>query len=35
VPRGDRTWFYKLTAPDALVTQERENFVKFVQSVRY
>lgn len=35
VPRGDRTWFYKLTAPDALVGQERDNFVKFVQSVRY
>lgn len=35
VPRGDRTWFYKLTAPDALVSKERENFVNFVKSARY
>ena len=35
VPRGERTWFYKLTAPDGLVTKERENFVNFVKSVRY
>jgi len=35
MPRGERTWFYKLTAPDALVTREREAFVSFVKSVRY
>ena len=35
MPRGERTWFYKLTAPDALVTREREAFVTFVKSVRY
>ncbi len=35
VPRGERTWFYKLTAPDGLVAKERENFVNFVKTVRY
>ncbi len=35
VQRSDRTWFYKLTGPKALVTAERDNFQKFVQSVNY
>lgn len=35
VSRGDRTWFYKLTATDALAGKERENFVNFVKSARY
>ena len=35
VQRSDRTWFYKLTGPKALVTAERERFQKFVQSVTY
>ena len=35
VARADRTWFYKLTGSAALVTQEHDNFVKFVQSVKY
>ena len=35
VSRADRTWFYKLTGSAALVTQEHDNFVKFVQSVKY
>jgi hypothetical protein len=35
VAREDRTWFYKLTGPAALVTRERDNFVKFVKSVKY
>ena len=35
VPQGDRTWFYKLTADDALITKEREGFIKFVKSVKY
>ena len=35
VQRPDRTWFYKLTGPKALVTAERDNFQKFVQSVTY
>ena len=35
VARADRTWFYKLTGPDSLLTKERDNFVQFVKSVRY
>ena len=35
LPRGERTWFFKLTAPDALVERERANFIKFVKSVRF
>ena len=34
VPSGDRTWFFKLKGDDALVTKERANFVKFVESVK-
>ncbi len=35
VPRGDRTWFFKLKADDALVTKERDGFVQFVKSVKF
>ena len=35
VPRPDRTWFFKLTGDAALVTAERERFVKFLKSVKY
>jgi hypothetical protein len=35
VNRSDRTWFFKLTGPDALVAGERENLVKFVKSVKF
>ena len=35
VSRPDRTWFYKLTGPTALVATERENFIRFVKSVKY
>lgn len=35
VPRADRTWFYKLTGDDALVAQERDNFLQFLKSVKY
>ena len=34
-PRGENTWFYKLTGDDALVTKERDAFIKFVKSVKY
>ena len=34
-PRGDKTWFYKLTGDDALVSKERDGFIKFVKSVKY
>jgi hypothetical protein len=35
VPRPGQTWFYKLTGPDKAVGQQKEAFVKFVQTVRY
>ena len=35
VSRADRTWFFKLSGPDALLTKERDNFVQFVKSVKY
>ncbi len=35
VSRPDRTWFYKLSGPAALVAKERENFIGFVRSVKY
>jgi hypothetical protein len=35
VPRKEKTWFYKLMGDEATVAQEREAFVKFVQTVRY
>ncbi len=34
VPSGDKTWFFKLKGDDALVSRERANFVKFVESVK-
>lgn len=33
VPDGDKSWFFKLTGPDALVVKERENFLGWIQSV--
>jgi hypothetical protein len=33
--RDSRTWFLKLTGPPAAVEEQRPNFVKFVQSVRF
>ena len=30
-----RAWFFKLTGPKAAVEQEKSNFVKFLQSVRF
>ena len=35
VVRPDRTWFYKLTGDDGIISKEKANFLKFVQSVRY
>jgi hypothetical protein len=32
---GDKTWFYKLSGEGPVVEDEKENFVKFVQTVRY
>jgi hypothetical protein len=33
--RDGRTWFFKLTGPDAAVEKQKTNFVKFVQSVGF
>jgi hypothetical protein len=35
VPHGDNTWFYKLSGDGPVVGDQKESFVKFVQSVRY
>ena len=35
VTRPDRTWFYKFTGDDALISAERSNFLQFVRSVKY
>jgi hypothetical protein len=32
---GGNTWFFKLSGPDALVGAEKDNFVKFIQSVQF
>jgi hypothetical protein len=34
-PRGDRTWFYKLTGVPTVADREKDAFIRFVQSVRY
>ena len=35
VPQGSQTWFYKLMGPASLVEQEKESFLKLVQTARY
>lgn len=35
VARPDRTWFFKLTGPKAVLELERDNFQKFIASVKY
>jgi hypothetical protein len=35
VPHGDNTWFYKLSGDGPVVEDQKESFVKFVQTVRY
>jgi len=35
VPDGDHTWFFRLTAPDALASAELKNFTDWVQSVEF
>ncbi len=34
-PRNGQTWFYKLMGAPATVGAEKDNLLKFVQSVRY
>jgi hypothetical protein len=33
--REGRTWFFKVTGPNAAVEKQKSNFVRFVQSVRF
>ena len=35
IPRSGETWFYKLMGDAQVVQQERDAFIKFVQSVKY
>ena len=35
VPDGDKTWFLKLTAPDALARKEKEAFVAWAKSIQW
>jgi hypothetical protein len=35
IPRSGETWFYKLMGDAQVVQQEKESFMKFVQSVKY
>ncbi len=35
VRRDARVWFFKATGPSAAVEKEKQNFVKFIQSVRF
>jgi hypothetical protein len=35
IPRSGETWFYKLMGEAQLVQQEKDAFIKFVQSVKY
>jgi hypothetical protein len=35
VPQAERTWFFKLTGPDAAVLQQVEPFVNLIRSIRF
>ena len=35
VPDGDKTWFFKLTASDALARKEKEAFMGWVKSMKW
>lgn len=35
IPRSGQTWFYKLMGSAQVVQQEKDAFMKFVQSVKY
>lgn len=34
VPFNGATWFFKLTGPDALVAQEKQPFMSFLQTIK-
>ena len=33
--RDGRSWFFKMTGPNAAVEKEKPNFVRFLQSIRF
>lgn len=35
IPRGDKTWFFKLTGPSPAVESQKKSFVQFVKSIRF
>jgi hypothetical protein len=35
LPRGDRTWFYKLMGDEQVAEREKPAFVKFCQTAKY
>lgn len=35
VPHAGQTWFYKMTGSEKIVSQQKEAFIKFVQTVKY
>ena len=35
VPRGDYAWFVKITGPKELVSESKEEFIKFAKSIRF
>ncbi len=35
LPRGDRTWFFKMTGPAQLVGRQKSAFEEFIRSVRF
>jgi len=35
LPQAGQTWFYKLMGDEQLVGQQKEAFVKFIQSAKY
>jgi len=35
VPQGEQTWFFKLTGPNKPVEDQMENFLRFVESIKF
>ncbi len=35
VPQNGQTWFYKLMGDEPVVSQQKDAFIKFIQSAKY
>ena len=35
VPQNGQTWFYKLMGDEQIVAQQKDAFIKFIQSAKY